>query len=79
MVMPNLDSAYNLLKLMWRGLSLGLILVGTARPMHILTVFKTVWRIINMNVVAAVDAAELEKAQKRRDKLCRKSVIRTMT
>jgi len=79
MVMPNLDSAYNLLKLMWRGLSLGLILVGTARPMHILTVSKTVRRIFNMNVVAAVDAEEHEKAQKRRDKLCRKSVIRTMT
>ena len=68
LVMPNLDAAnisYNLLKSTGRGLSLGPMLVGTARPMHILTASETVRGIINMTAVAAVDAQEHEKARKK--------------
>ena len=68
LVMPNLDAAnisYNLLKSTGRGLSLGPILVGTARPMHILTASETARGIINMTAVAAVDAQEHEKARQK--------------
>jgi malate dehydrogenase (oxaloacetate-decarboxylating)(NADP+) len=68
LVMPNLDAAnisYNLLKSTGRGLSLGPILVGTSRPMHILTASETARGIINMTAVAAVDAQEHEKARQK--------------
>jgi malate dehydrogenase (oxaloacetate-decarboxylating)(NADP+) len=68
LVMPNLDAAnisYNLLKSLGRGLSLGPMLVGTARPMHILTASETARGIINMTAVATVDAQEHEKARRK--------------
>ena len=68
LVMPNLEAAnisYNLLKSTGKGLSLGPMLVGTARPMHILTASETVRGIINMTAVAAVDAQEHEKARQK--------------
>jgi malate dehydrogenase (oxaloacetate-decarboxylating)(NADP+) len=68
LVMPNLDAAnisYNLLKSTGRGLSLGPMLVGTSRPMHILTASETARGIINMTAVATVDAQEHEKARRK--------------
>jgi len=53
------------LKSTGRGLSLGPILVGTSRPMHILTASETARGIINMTAVAAVDAQEHEKARQK--------------
>ncbi len=67
LVMPTLDAAniaFNLLKTSQQGLSVGPMLVGTARPMHILTQSVTVRGIINMTAVAVVDAQEHARARK---------------
>ena len=59
LVLPTLDAAniaFNLLKSTGQGLSVGPMLVGTAKPMHILTQSVTVRGIINMTAVAVVDA-----------------------
>ena len=60
LVMPNLDAAnitFNALKVVGgQGLTIGSILLGTARPVHILTPTSTVRRIVNMTALTAVDA-----------------------
>jgi malate dehydrogenase (oxaloacetate-decarboxylating)(NADP+) len=60
LVMPNVDAAnisYNLLRIAaGGGLTVGGILLGAARPVHILTPSSTVRRIVNMTALAAVDA-----------------------
>jgi malate dehydrogenase (oxaloacetate-decarboxylating)(NADP+) len=68
LVMPTLDAAnitFNMLKTSGHGLSVGPMLVGAARPMHILTQSVTVRGIINMTAVAVVDAQEHALARKR--------------
>jgi malate dehydrogenase (oxaloacetate-decarboxylating)(NADP+) len=67
LVMPNLDSAniaFNLMKSLSRGFSVGPMLVGTAWPVHILTGSVTVRGIINMAAVAAVDAQQHAAARR---------------
>jgi malate dehydrogenase (oxaloacetate-decarboxylating)(NADP+) len=58
--MPNVDAAnisYNLLRIAaGGGITVGGILLGAARPVHILTPSATVRRIVNMTALAAVDA-----------------------
>ena len=58
--MPNVDAAnisYNLLRIAaGGGLTVGGILLGAARPVHILTPSSTVRRIVNMTALATVDA-----------------------
>jgi malate dehydrogenase (oxaloacetate-decarboxylating)(NADP+) len=60
LVMPNLDSAnisYNLLKTAsGHGIAIGPILLGCAKPVHILTPSATVRRIVNMTALCVVDA-----------------------
>jgi malate dehydrogenase (oxaloacetate-decarboxylating)(NADP+) len=60
LVMPNLDSAniaYNLLKTAaGSGIAIGPVLLGCARPVHILTPSATVRRIVNMTALCVVDA-----------------------
>jgi malate dehydrogenase (oxaloacetate-decarboxylating)(NADP+) len=60
LVMPNVDAAnisYNLLRIAaGGGLTVGGILLGAARPVHILTASSTVRRIVNMTALATVDA-----------------------
>ncbi|WP_133649070.1 NADP-dependent malic enzyme [Paraburkholderia flava] len=60
LVMPNVDSAnisYNLLRIAaGGGITVGGILLGAARPVHILTPSSTVRRIVNMTALATVDA-----------------------
>jgi malate dehydrogenase (oxaloacetate-decarboxylating)(NADP+) len=60
LVMPNVDAAnisYNLLRIAaGGGITVGGILLGAARPVHILTPSATVRRIVNMTALAAVDA-----------------------
>jgi malate dehydrogenase (oxaloacetate-decarboxylating)(NADP+) len=62
LIMPNLDAAnisFNLLKMTGgEGLTIGPILLGAARPVHILTPSATVRRLVNMTALAAVDAGE---------------------
>ena len=61
LVMPTLDAAniaFNLLKSVGQGLSVGPMLVGTAKPIHILSQSVTTRGIINMTALAVVDAQE---------------------
>ncbi|MFT3960979.1 NADP-dependent malic enzyme [Propionivibrio sp.] len=61
LVMPNLDAAnisYSLLKMTGGdGITIGPILLGAARPVHVLTTTATVRRIVNMTALVAVQAA----------------------
>jgi malate dehydrogenase (oxaloacetate-decarboxylating)(NADP+) len=60
LVMPTLDAAnisFNLLKVTsGGGVTLGPILLGVAKPVHILTPSATVRRIVNMTALTTVDA-----------------------
>jgi malate dehydrogenase (oxaloacetate-decarboxylating)(NADP+) len=59
-VMPNIDAAnisYNLLKTAaGNGIAVGPVLLGCAKPVHILTPSATVRRIVNMTALCVVDA-----------------------
>ena len=61
LIMPNVEAAniaYNLLKIIGgEGVTVGPLLLGAAKPVHILTPAATVRRIINMTAVAAASAA----------------------
>jgi malate dehydrogenase (oxaloacetate-decarboxylating)(NADP+) len=60
LVMPNIEAAnisYNLLKTTaGNGIAVGPILLGCARPVHILTPSATVRRIVNMTALCVMDA-----------------------
>jgi malate dehydrogenase (oxaloacetate-decarboxylating)(NADP+) len=59
--MPNLDTAnvaYQMVKTLADALPVGPILIGPARPAHILTPSVTARGILNMTAVAAVEAQE---------------------
>jgi malate dehydrogenase (oxaloacetate-decarboxylating)(NADP+) len=60
LIMPNVDAAniaFNLLKVAaGGGITVGPILLGTAKPVHILTPNASVRRIVNMTAFASVDA-----------------------
>jgi malate dehydrogenase (oxaloacetate-decarboxylating)(NADP+) len=60
LIMPTLDAAniaFNLLKVTTgQGVTVGPILLGAAKPAHILTPTSTVRRIVNMTALAVVDA-----------------------
>ncbi|HET7775208.1 MAG TPA: NADP-dependent malic enzyme, partial [Azospira sp.] len=62
LVMPNLDAAnisYNLLKMTGgEGVTIGPILMGVAKPVHVLTSTTTVRRLVNMTALAVVDAKQ---------------------
>jgi malate dehydrogenase (oxaloacetate-decarboxylating)(NADP+) len=67
LIMPTLDAAnisFNLLKIAaGSGLTLGPILLGVARPAHILTPSATVRRIVNMTALTVVDASVEKQRQ----------------
>lgn len=60
LVMPNIDAAnisYNLLKTAAGGnIAIGPVLLGAAKPVHILTANTTVRRIVNMTALTVADA-----------------------
>ncbi len=59
LVMPNLEAAhiaYGLLKTLGGGISVGPILIGAAKPVHVLTASTSVRSIFNMVAVAVADA-----------------------
>ncbi len=60
LVMPNIDAAniaYNLLKTAaGGGIAIGPVLLGAARPVHVLTPSATVRRIVNMAALTVADA-----------------------
>jgi malate dehydrogenase (oxaloacetate-decarboxylating)(NADP+) len=59
LVMPNIDAAnisYNLLKTAaGNGIAIGPVLLGAARPVHVLTASATVRRLVNMTAWTIVD------------------------
>ena len=61
LIMPTLDAAnisFNLLKITaGEGITVGPMLLGAAKPVHILTPTATVRRLVNMAALASVDAA----------------------
>jgi malate dehydrogenase (oxaloacetate-decarboxylating)(NADP+) len=61
LIMPTLDAAniaFNLLKISaGEGITVGPILLGAAKPVHILTPTATVRRLVNMAALVSVDAA----------------------
>ncbi|HET7596935.1 MAG TPA: NADP-dependent malic enzyme [Burkholderiales bacterium] len=69
LVMPTLDAAniaFNLLKTAaGDGFTVGPILLGAARPVHIMTPSATVRRIVNMTALTVVDALNQRGEQKR--------------
>jgi malate dehydrogenase (oxaloacetate-decarboxylating)(NADP+) len=65
--MPDLDSAhiaFNLARVVSEGVTVGPILMGAAKPAHVLTPSATVRRVVNMTAIAAVDA-QMRDARKR--------------
>ncbi len=67
LVMPDLGAAhiaYNLARVASHGVTVGPILMGTARPAHILNASATVRRVVNMTAIAAVDAQLFEASQR---------------
>jgi malate dehydrogenase (oxaloacetate-decarboxylating)(NADP+) len=66
LVMPNVDAAniaYNLLRIAaGNGITVGGILLGAARPVHILAPSSTVRRIVNMTALSVVDVDQQRRA-----------------
>jgi malate dehydrogenase (oxaloacetate-decarboxylating)(NADP+) len=66
LVLPNLDAAniaYNLLKTAAGGnIAIGPVLLGAAKPVHILTASTTVRRIVNMTALTVADANATRQA-----------------
>jgi malate dehydrogenase (oxaloacetate-decarboxylating)(NADP+) len=59
LIMPNLDAAniaYTMLKVLGDGLPVGPILMGMAKPVHVVANAITARGIVNMTALAAVDA-----------------------
>jgi len=69
LIMPTVDAAnisFNLLKMTsGENVTLGPILLGVARPVHILTPSATVRRIVNMTALTVVDAQVARQSQLR--------------
>jgi malate dehydrogenase (oxaloacetate-decarboxylating)(NADP+) len=67
LVMPDLDSAhiaFNLARVVAKGVSVGPVLMGAAKPVHVLTPSATVRRIVNMTALAVVDAQLHERKER---------------
>jgi malate dehydrogenase (oxaloacetate-decarboxylating)(NADP+) len=60
LVLPNIDAAniaYNLLKTAaGGGIAIGPVLLGAAKPVHVLTSSATVRRIVNMTALTVADS-----------------------
>ncbi|MCB1956416.1 MAG: NADP-dependent malic enzyme, partial [Rhodocyclaceae bacterium] len=69
LVMPNLDAAniaFNLCKAANSdGVTVGPILLGASKPVHVLTPSATVRRLVNITALAVVDAAEQREVEGR--------------
>jgi len=65
LIMPNIDAAniaYNLIKMTGGdGITIGPILLGAAKPVHVLTSTATVRRVVNMTALTVVDAVAASK------------------
>jgi malate dehydrogenase (oxaloacetate-decarboxylating)(NADP+) len=62
LIMPNLDAAniaYQFIKVLADALPVGPILLGTAKPAHVLTTSVTARGVVNMTALAVVEAQAL--------------------
>lgn len=69
LIFPNLESAnitYKLLKEMHASSSIGPIMLGLRRAVHVLQLGASVQEMVNMTAVAVIDAQEREKRKKAR-------------
>ncbi|MBI1731263.1 MAG: NADP-dependent malic enzyme [Gammaproteobacteria bacterium] len=67
LIMPDMDAANiacNMLKVLGGGVTVGPILLGAARPVHIVTNAMTVRGMVNMTAVAAVEAQSAGRAER---------------
>jgi malate dehydrogenase (oxaloacetate-decarboxylating)(NADP+) len=67
LIFPNLDAAnitYKLLKELDKSVSIGPIMLGMDKPVHIFQLGASVEEMVNMAAVAVVDAQEKEKRLK---------------
>lgn len=67
LVMPNQDAAhigFNIARIISNGVTVGPMLLGVARPAHVLTPSATVRRIVNMTAIVVVDAQDQEAAMR---------------
>ncbi len=67
LILPTLDSAniaFNLLKTATGSASIGPILLGASKPVHILTPSATARRVVNMTALAVTEAQDLINEQK---------------
>ncbi|MCB1557115.1 MAG: NADP-dependent malic enzyme, partial [Alphaproteobacteria bacterium] len=63
LLMPNIDAAniaYNMLKVLGEGIPIGPLLMGAAKPAHILTTASSARRIVNVTALASVAAQRAE-------------------
>ncbi|MFP3921732.1 MAG: NADP-dependent malic enzyme [Dichotomicrobium sp.] len=70
LIMPNLDAGnivYHLLKTVGNALPVGPILLGSAKPAHILTTSVTARGVVNMTAIAAVEAQNHTQSMTRPD------------
>ena len=66
LIFPNLDSAnitYKLLKELNNAESIGPIMMGMRKPVHILQLDASVDEIVNMVAIAVIDAQQKEKKE----------------
>lgn len=64
LIMPNLDAAniaFNLVRMLADGLSIGPVLLGIQQPAHILTPSASVRRILNMTALTTVECQRSQK------------------
>ena len=64
LVMPDQDAAhiaFSMARVIAKGVTIGPMLMGLARPAHVLTPSATVRRVVNMTAIAVVDAQEYER------------------
>ena len=69
-VFPNLaaaNTAFNMTRVLADGVVIGPILMGVAKPAHVLTPQATVRRVVNMSAIACVEAQIREAAPMQRD------------
>ncbi len=68
LIFPNLDSAnitYKMMKELYQAESIGPIMLGFKKPVHILQLGASVDEMVNMAAIAAIDAQEKTKSRKK--------------
>ncbi len=67
LIFPNLDAAnitYKLMKELNQTESIGPIMLGMRKPVHVLQLGASVDEMVNMTAIAVIDAQQKEKRQK---------------